>query len=90
MAKDAPRQLHAKTIISLVCKSGTCQCETTAYWNGSACLSKYTYKQSCTSDTYCLTSLMLNCDTKTKTCLCNSTRYLIITIIDVVTNNFTN
>ena len=62
---------------NLVCKSGTCQCEaSTAYWNGSACISKFTYKKSCTSDTQCLTSLMLNCDTKTKTCICNSTRYL--------------
>ena len=69
------RTTPCKDNTNLACKNGICQCElTSAYWNGSACALKGTFKLACKNDTQCLSTVLLICDNKTKTCLCNSNR----------------
>ena len=57
---------------NMICLDGVCKCADSNYWTGSTCSMKSTYTQGCSSDNQCLTSQMLFCDAKTKTCLCNN------------------
>ena len=59
---------------TLACLNGMCQCGSNQYWYKNVCVNKGNYKQPCKNDDQCLSTLMLTCETKTRTCLCNSTR----------------
>lgn len=59
---------------NLLCMKGICQCETLQFWNGSKCRNQYTYGQTCTNNSQCLSNLLLSCNIKTKKCECPSNR----------------
>jgi hypothetical protein len=67
--------LHCKNKTSLVCRDGVCKCIDSEYWDGSRCLSKKTYSQSCTSDLQCVSDSIIYCDLTKQKCLCPSGRY---------------
>ena len=50
-----------RTDLSLSCKSGLCQCNSTNFWDGTACVPPYTYNnQTCTSSNQCTSPLVCN------------------------------
>ena len=66
-------------IYNLVCKLGRCTCESNNYWNGTICVSRYTYSQSCVGD-QCLPDRNLAC--LSNICDCpNTNKYICFKII---------
>jgi hypothetical protein len=55
--------------LGLNCENGICQCNSTQFWNASACVNYYSYNQgSCSGNSQCISNLI--CKTSGVSCLC--------------------
>jgi hypothetical protein len=77
---------QCKDNTNLICYAGKCQCDVTAYWTGTICKTRFTYKQPCKGD-QCQNIQMLYCDNKAGVCTCNSTRYNNKNLFDILKQN---
>ena len=80
MKKNYSEQCHTafycQDYKNINCIDGVCKCASSFYWTGVECKAKLTYSQMCTSNTQCLTSQYLYCDSISKKCTCdNYTRF---------------
>lgn len=61
------------------CLDGVCKCDdNVSYWNGKKCIAKKAYKETCQYTEQCIPNLMLSCSTSFKLCMCDDSRYNLI------------
>lgn len=71
---DFCHNAHKQCESELICLNGKCTCNQTQFWTGLKCLNRASYSQSCETKS-CLDSLFLICNSFSKVCVCDSTRF---------------
>ena len=69
---QSTKKSNSSVTTSMITTTTTPDCQTTHFWDGSKCVVRKTYEESCTASYQCTYNVGLECDTTSSTCLCAS------------------